>query len=291
MRQFAAIVATGLIAALAVTAAPPVAADDATPAPTAPAEVTAPPSTPATEPVPPTPPVEPVPVEPAPPIAPPAAPPAAPPVAKPPVKKVVNSPLPLRRGARGWRVSEVQERLAWLGYPISPIDTKSDRVWTSTTKAIQKFQSKFGYQPTGVVGPGTWDLLRKTSGTVGKLPSACLSERSLCIDKSTRLLRLVDHGKVLLTLDARFGMPGLETREGSFRVSRKSRDHVSSLFHSWMPFAMFFSGGQAVHYSPFFARDGYNGGSHGCIGVRDFKAAEWLFDRVSIGTRVQVYWS
>ena len=32
-----------------------------------------------------------------------------------------------------------------------------------------------------------------------------------------------------------------------------------------MPFAMFFSGGQAVHYSPDFAAVGYAGASHGCV--------------------------
>jgi lipoprotein-anchoring transpeptidase ErfK/SrfK len=58
-----------------------------------------------------------------------------------------------------------------------------------------------------------------------------------------------------------------------------------------MPFAMFFSGGQAVHYSPFFARDGYYGGSHGCIGLRDITAARLLFDRIPMGTKVYVYWS
>jgi lipoprotein-anchoring transpeptidase ErfK/SrfK len=84
-------------------------------------------------------------------------------------------------------------------------------------------------------------------------------------------------------------MVGLETREGSFRVHMKSRDHTSSLYRTWMPFALFFAGGQAVHYSPYFDRDGYNGASHGCVNLRDIKAAEWLFDRVPIGTRVHVY--
>ena len=36
-----------------------------------------------------------------------------------------------------------------------------------------------------------------------------------------------------------------------------------------MPYAMFFSGGQAVHYSPDFAARGYNGASHGCVNVRN----------------------
>jgi lipoprotein-anchoring transpeptidase ErfK/SrfK len=58
-----------------------------------------------------------------------------------------------------------------------------------------------------------------------------------------------------------------------------------------MPFAMFFSGGQAVHYSPDFAAYGYNGSSHGCVNVRNRGAIESLFDQVRIGDKVIVYWS
>jgi lipoprotein-anchoring transpeptidase ErfK/SrfK len=56
-----------------------------------------------------------------------------------------------------------------------------------------------------------------------------------------------------------------------------------------MPFAMFFSGGQAVHYSPDFAAHGYNGASHGCVNVRDRQAIEHLFDTVRVGDKVIVY--
>ena len=59
-----------------------------------------------------------------------------------------------------------------------------------------------------------------------------------------------------LTLDTRFGGNGYVTREGQFSVYRKSRDHVSTIYDTSMPFAMFFSGGQAVHYSPDFAATG-----------------------------------
>jgi hypothetical protein len=201
------------------------------------------------------------------------------------------SEVPLTKGSRGWRVKEAQDRLEWMGYPIAESDTDKEVLWDSTIAAVKKFQSKFGISASGEIGQTTWDRLKQLSGDVGELPSACLGERTLCVDKTQKLLRLVDHGKVELTLDARFGLPGTVTREGSFRVNRKSRDHWSTLYRTWMPFAMFFSGGQAVHYSPFFARDGYYGGSHGCIGLRDFKMAAWLYDHISMGTKVYVYWS
>jgi lipoprotein-anchoring transpeptidase ErfK/SrfK len=113
----------------------------------------------------------------------------------------------------------------------------------------------------------------------------------LCIDKSSNSLRWVVDGNVLVTVDVRFGREGMETREGQFAVSYKSRDHVSSIYDTSMPFAMFFSGGQAVHYSPDFAANGYNGASHGCVNVRDYGAIASLFDQVNIGDRVVVYWS
>jgi lipoprotein-anchoring transpeptidase ErfK/SrfK len=58
-----------------------------------------------------------------------------------------------------------------------------------------------------------------------------------------------------------------------------------------MPFAMFFSGGQAVHYSPDFAAVGYSGASHGCVNTRDYDGIAALFDLVAIGDKVVVYWS
>ncbi len=66
---------------------------------------------------------------------------------------------------------------------------------------------------------------------------------------------------------------------------------MSKLYGSAMPFAMFFSGGQAVHYSSDFAAVGYNGASHGCVNIRDYDGIQWLYSQVRIGDRVVVYWS
>ena len=78
-------------------------------------------------------------------------------------------------------------------------------------------------------------------------------------------------------------------REGSFTVGWKSRNHVSKLYDSAMPYAMFFSGGQAVHYSSDFAARGYAGASHGCVNVRDLGGIASLFGQVNLGDKVVVY--
>ena len=113
--------------------------------------------------------------------------------------------------------------------------------------------------------------------------------RTASAESEKRIALIERRFRYLYRLVLRFGGYPYATREGTFRVHMKSRDHTSSLYRTWMPFALFFSGGQAVHYSPYFARDGYNGASHGCVNLRDFAGARTLFDRVPLGTRVYVY--
>ena len=142
--------------------------------------------------------------------------------------------------------------------------------------------------------PTADELANKLPGsttTPAALDARCLTGRALCIDKSSRTLRWVVDGKVLRTMAVRFGASYTPTREGLFHVGWKSRDHVSKLYGSSMPFAMFFSGGQAVHYSSDFAARGYAGASHGCVNVRDYAGIQWLFDQVRVGDKVVIYWS
>lgn len=172
-----------------------------------------------------------------------------------------------------------------------------------TTEAVRGFQAKREIPVTGEVDRRTLDrLLSMTSeptaaelsnqlgdNVPGALDPRCLTGRVLCVDKTSSTLRWVVDGEVLRTVDTRFGGSATPTREGTFSVQSKSRDHVSSLFDTPMPFAMFFSGGQAVHYSPDFAAVGYAGASHGCVNVRDYDAVAWLYDQVAVGDAVIVY--
>lgn len=202
----------------------------------------------------------------------------------------LRSTLPLRRGHYGPLVATAHQRLQWLGYPIADSNLAHDGFGRSTRSAVKAFQSKFWLPATGTVDRRTWKALKRTAGDVGELPRQCTSVGvSLCIDKSSRLLRYVVKGRVKVTVDARFGAPGMDTGEGVFSVRSKSYNHTSSRYNSWMPRAMFFNGDEAVHYSPDFASVGYARGSHGCIGLRDMEIATWLFAKVPVGTRVYVY--
>ena len=206
-------------------------------------------------------------------------------------------------GDEGIRVRRIQARLRQIGWYFGDV---TGTYGPSTRSAVLGFQGKRGIPQTGVVDRRTLTLLvgmthdptadelanRPPDPADGQpLDPRCKTGRVLCIDKTSRSLRWVVDGKVRVAVDVRFGSAELPTREGVFSVYRKSRDHVSSLYHTSMPFAMFFSGGQAVHYSPDFAATGYNGASHGCVNVRDYDAIARLYDQVPLGTPVVIYWS
>ena len=209
-------------------------------------------------------------------------------------------PALLGRGASGEEVRDLQARLVAIAWLFGDVTGTYD---DATVAAVKGFQDKRGIPVTGAVDARTlerlhamttqpsYDQMHNITPEPGALDPRCRVGRVLCIDKSTNSLRWVIDGKVQSSFDVRFGSDELPTREGVFSVYRMSRDHVSSLYDTPMPFAMFFSGGQAVHYSPDFAATGYDGASHGCVNVRDYAGIAALFDQVRIGDDVIVYWS
>lgn len=197
--------------------------------------------------------------------------------------------FPLRPGDQGPMIEVLHERLAWLGYPIADSEDASGTYGPSTARALTNLEKKFWLPADGYVTHQTWSRIRTLTGPIGVLPKACTSADSICISVEQKLVRWVANGKVAMITDARFGLPGAATARGTFRVTRKSREHVSSLYRTAMPFSMFFHGGQAVHYSAYFKRDGYYGASRGCVNLRDIAKAKWVFNRVQVGNRVHVY--
>ena len=207
-------------------------------------------------------------------------------------------PAILAAGSQGLAVRRLQARLAQLRWWSGDVTGVYD---ARTVEAVRGFQAKRRIPVTGEVDRRTLDRLAAMTRQPTKaelfniepkgpaLDPRCMTGRAMCVDKTSRSLRWVVDGKVRIRFDVRFGSDELPTREGAFSVFRKSRDHVSSLYDTPMPFAMFFSGGQAVHYSPDFAATGYNGASHGCVNVRDYDGVRRLFDRVRLGDKVIVY--
>lgn len=183
-----------------------------------------------------------------------------------------------------------QRQLAHLGYDVPMHAVTGSYVGKPATREITAFQKRYGVKQTGRVDSPTRKALDKYAGSA-TVPKRCLTgEFTICVDKHARVTRAISgDGKVLRVMDSRFGGPGMETRNGKFEVYRHGRNHVSTDYGSKMPFSLFFSGGQAVHYSYEFASDP-NSSSHGCVGLRDWDDAEWLYERAEKpGTPVIVY--
>lgn len=203
-------------------------------------------------------------------------------------------------GSQSDQVRELQARLRQIGhFDLNP----TGYYGSITATAVSSFQEERGLPRTGVTDSVTWQRLlwttRKptrdelrppTTKPVAKPDPQCLEGRVMCISKNSRTLSWMIDGEVKSSMDVRFGSQYTPTREGTFTVGWKSRDHVSTLYDTPMPYAMFFSGGQAVHYSADFAARGYTGASHGCVNVRDEKKIASLFAQVRTGDKVVIYW-
>ncbi|HEY9373262.1 L,D-transpeptidase family protein [Streptomyces sp.] len=203
-------------------------------------------------------------------------------------------------GDESAQVRELQARLRQIGY----FDRAPTGFYGSLTGGgVKAFQKKRELPQTGSVDETTWqrllgmtrkptpaELRPSTSNKLDKPDPRCMTGRVMCISKETRTLAWMIDGKVQSSMDVRFGSENTPTREGTFKVNSKSRNHVSTIYHTPMPYAMFFSGGQAVHYSADFAARGYNGASHGCVNVRDRGKIAALFDQVKVGDKVVVHW-
>ncbi len=214
--------------------------------------------------------------------------------------RLVPGPAIMKRGSSGLRVRDLQARLKQIGWYSYLVTGNYGSV---TVSAVKGFQAKRQIPVTGEVDQRTLNRLYAMTRTPTKdalynrvpkpskagLDSRCMTGRAMCISKRTNSLVWVVNGRPQLRMDVRFGSAELPTREGSFSVGWKSRNHVSTIYHTRMPYAMFFSGGQAVHYSPDFAARGYNGASHGCVNVRNLSGIQSLFGQVRVGDKVIVY--
>ncbi len=206
----------------------------------------------------------------------------------------------MKDGDESERVRELQARLRQLDH----FDRAPTGFYGSiTARAVSAFQKKRGLPATGAVDATTWDRLvaatkkptadelkPSTTNALDTPDARCMTGRVLCISKESRTLAWMIDGRVVSSMDVRFGSENTPTREGTFAVGWKAREWTSTIYHTPMPYAMFFSGGQAVHYSSDFAARGYAGASHGCVNVRDRAKIAALFDQVKVGDKVVVHW-
>lgn len=227
-------------------------------------------------------------------------------------------------GDSGETVSDVQRMLFFIG--AIRLNERTGTFDAATSAGVKAFQRANGLSDTGIVDSATYTKLQsafaaRTTPTVQKktvqrkvvspipkpaakpapkpapatsdvvkygLDSRCDDEaKVICADQSRRKVWYLENGKVVKTFDARFGASSTPTRNGKWRIFSKVKNEWSYLYNVRMPYSMYFSGGEAFHYSADFAQIGWNnsrGGSHGCVNIRDYKGIAWVFNRVPVGT-------
>ena len=110
----------------------------------------------------------------------------------------------------------------------------------------------------------------------------CVKSVRACVKLSTNQAWLLRDGKVVDgPVPISHGRKGFATPPGSFRVSFKNQDHVSSIYDQAMPYSVFFNDGIAFHQGSVRQK------SHGCIHLTA-PAARKFFAELQPGDRVQV---
>ncbi len=216
------------------------------------------------------------------------------------VRRPAARPALLGEGDTGPQVRELQARLRQIAWVYGDVDDDFD---ATLTEAVRGFQEKRRIAVTGVVDQRTLDRLddmtrQPTSDELAnRFPvtsrptprSTPAASPAGCCASTSRAARCAGSSTARSAGRwPRASAPSDADPRGHFSVNSKSRDHVSSIYDTSMPFAMFFSDGQAVHYSPDFAARGYAGASHGCVNIRDLPASPGS-STGGVGDRVVVY--
>ncbi len=200
-------------------------------------------------------------------------------------------------------IMEAQHRLQQIGLYAGPIHGTLDQ---ATKDAIGAYRASVGLPVSEVLDERTWVKLRaKTrnpsyseifsappiSTDTQDLDPRCLTGKVMCISKGQLKMSYVVDGKIMFTRPARFARPGWESPVGDFRVWYMNNETVSVIFgeRTPMPYAIFYTGDVAIHFSDSFADTGYESGSHGCSQLADYQVAKWLYEQMKVGDRVIVY--
>lgn len=187
-------------------------------------------------------------------------------------------------------VYELQYRLKWLGY----FDAAPTGYYGSVTeKAVKKLQASLGLPESGVVGAKTWrPLIRRTVRGRAAVPPVCKTDGwHACYDRLRHQVNLYRSGELLNSWLVRGGASDTPTRKGKFTVYYRDIDHYSQLYDAPMPYAQFFSGGQALHGSRLMMNP-FVGHSHGCVNfwVEDARQLWRLTSTQKLHVRVYGAW-
>ena len=131
-----------------------------------------------------------------------------------------------------------------------------------------------------LLGAGVAAAAPTAAGRPAAVP--CKTSVEACVRLSTNQAWLLRDGKVGVgPVRVSHGRAGFRTPPGTFRVSYKDQDHISSVYDQPMPYSVFFNGDIAFHQGSVRVT------SHGCVHL-SATAAHAFFDQLHHGDVVQV---
>jgi L,D-transpeptidase catalytic domain/Putative peptidoglycan binding domain len=199
------------------------------------------------------------------------------------VKVVFGQPLAtgpptLGLGSRGDDVRSLQRRL--IALDDLPKGTDTGTFDLRTWHAVVAFQGWRGLARDGLVGPITRAAL-----TQAVPPVAWGGLRyGLELDLARQVLLLVAHGLTVRAIHVSTAAPGYHTPTGKFRVYSRERRSWSSQYDVWLPYALYFSEGHALHGYPSVPAFP---ASHGCVRI-PMDDAPVVYAFAPLGTAVWV---
>jgi L,D-transpeptidase catalytic domain/Putative peptidoglycan binding domain len=184
----------------------------------------------------------------------------------------------LRLGDHGTEVGSLQRRLVDLGYfAAGGVDgVFGNRTWD----AVLAFQGWERLDRDGVVGAATRHAL-----TRARRPQPWLRvPRALEVDLDRQVLLVVRDGTALRAIHASTGANPHATPRGRFEVVRRERISWSRPYRVWLPYAVYFHRGWAIHG---FATVPRLPATHGCIRI-PLNDAGFVFEFARVGTRIAI---
>lgn len=140
-----------------------------------------------------------------------------------------------------------------------------------------------------VFAPAAQAQARVAYPTVAELQH-CRADGSnpvVCVDQNAQRLWVMRGKSVVFgPVTVRTGRRGHLTRTGTFHIYWRHQHHWSTIYNAPMPFAQFFSGGEALH--GVFGSLNQGPGSYGCVNLTVRDAAR-LWPLTRKGTLVEVW--
>jgi lipoprotein-anchoring transpeptidase ErfK/SrfK len=135
----------------------------------------------------------------------------------------------------------------------------------------------------GIAAAGTAAWMVAAPGVASAATATpCSAAARACVDLSTQQAWLQTNGVVDYgPIQVRSGSTSFPTDPGTFHVTYKDVDHVSSEYNAPMPYSVFFHGGDAFHEGSLVDP------SHGCVHL-SHSSAVTFFDSLQPGDEVQV---